>query len=285
MIGDPYARPYLEPYIGNLPVQTDTIGDYYEIAGDKMIFGGLRIVEDDQLDSEPPRIAAVFDPAELYRDGEDDADFNEPLYALLSDIKLAQVVDPTYKGISVELHYYFPETLIVVDGIFVEGLKTPTKLLDALQKLRLPVNEHTYHGYPFAARLAEYLWERAQFDSEPYDITVKGEYVVVDDNEDCLATYGDNERKIRGNICGIDLDVETDEDGNEYYFLQLVVAVPLPEHRGNYCACLIPADSILSFRSTRMRRALIGDMAALNFGDPESVHEYFKHRHLPNDDV
>jgi len=254
-----------------LPIETDDLGDYRQIA-ERLICRGIatRDLPDDGADSRS-RFGLLFDveyPDDEFR--EDDS----AIFMLPEDFSHVALKDDGAE-LDRELSCHTPALYAQIERNFPHEHKDLRSVVAGLKEFHFCRPEKTF-GRDLPKMVGDCIGNRIVFDSAGYDITVNGRISGLDIEGNSVRDMYSGQIK-NAKIVKVVMEPLKDK-GVTVYRPALILAIPSWVHGDGYEVRTVPAESLVSMRSlrTRPRDLLGGEVVSMYFGDPDDIGEYYK---------
>lgn len=271
-------HPAVRSFLEGLDEGTDENGPYHVARGVALKTGFFTLYGDARHAS-PAKSPALT--VSLPIDGPDEAGAmynDDPLYIFPDDVEQLHFDPAPFEAVEELVDAYFPEahrrikdilTDDVVDGPDIE-------LVEALQRLEIPIDEARHDGRAFDSLLGNFIFGKANFDDTEYSLSVSGTLSVVEfESPTDLTEKRVRNCRLQGQICGVSLGKAVNENGFEVYRPALIVAVAENESHGGYCAYVVPCENIQRFRNTRGTVTQMGHVSLAAFESPSQLADFF----------
>ncbi len=260
----------LEEYMSELPIleayekRMDSDGNAYWAIEDQW----LRLQGFDEEEDEDGTVRVVLDLA----DPADDFATSWLFMMRPDEITSFAFSEPTIAAVDAHLKYYYPDMYNRVIGTKPIGAWAPEdKILEGLKAFHIPVDGHL--DKVMLRGVGALLYSYMGGDDAPYIFSVNGEIKSIDEEGDDVSM--ELKGALTATLEGVLLEEATTPEGVSIYKPALVVAAAVNGHDGFY-GCVLPVDSIESYRRGGNKKKLFGKVALQLFESTADISDdYF----------
>lgn len=250
---------YIQAITNGLNEAEDEIGLYYEATGTSLL--ALRFLAHPRDDGDGYRVGLGFVTPDIDI-VQDDGDF------IMFPEDIIDIILPhqSNEAIEQQLKYHFPSIYNALLKHIPCDANFERSVVSGLKAFYVPDDSHVASTLPDIGKL---LFNRIEFEREPYTIVADGPVRAMGVEDDIITTKVSPSQSFRGIICDIVMEDDGDPEGR-YYRPSLVAAVYQQQQRA-YCTYIVPAESLVSMRSSATKRRLFGEQALTSFADPKDI--------------